>query len=293
MSESNGERLLVYDKSGELRDLNDFRNDNRMTHLYFKPELVNALFAELEARIRWDARYTGEISFLPDSSISFVTNDTTGVINAIAKDIAMLPYEAQRIWVSYNCQQGDEAPENLNIGHLQGDCDNTNAPETLFFDELMRIHYVFRNKFGALLFREHNDLEFFTRKIHRFRAVENDGLWPLTKDIVKASIKRIDKQSLIHALGEVKEGIEPLELLEELFLKYTGKKEQIVPLSVLDNQGQVDALLSSSDIEDFYECFRIDRQNSPVSQSVDLLQSVADAFKVIADDLEQHGQIVD
>lgn len=290
---SNEKTLLVYvDASGKQRDLNDFKNDHHVKRLYFKPDVMNALLATQEARIEWKEKYNGKISSSSDSPLDFSTNDT-GLINAIAKDVAMLPPPEKCIWASHSYKLNDEMWEKVKKEQnkrvqLETHYGSTQAPETLLFYTLDSINRVFRDKFEVVLFSGHDDLETFTRKIHRFRAVDEDGLRALAKDVVRRSIERMDKQNLLRALGENEADLEPLEILEKLLIKHTGDEEQMVPLFELDSLGKVGAHSESSDVENYYASLGIDRQNSHVTQGVNLLQNVANAFGVIDNDLEEY-----
>lgn len=293
MSESNNEPLLVYvGASGRQRDLNDFKNDNRVNHLYFKPEVMNALLAIQEARIEWKEKYNGKISSSSDSPLDFFTNDT-GLINAIAKDVAMLPPSEKHIWASHSYKLNDEIWEKVRQAQnkrvqLESRYGSKQAPETKLFNALESVNHVFRDKFDVVLFSGHDGLKSFTRKIHRFRAVDEDGLRALAKDVVKGSIKRMDKQNLLRALGENEADLEPLKIFEKFLVRHTGGNKQMAQLTELDNLGKMGAHSSSSDIEICYTCLNIDRQNSYVTQGVNLLQSVAEAFESIDNDLEKY-----
>src|SRR5690606_23882025 len=137
---------------------------------------------------------------------------------------------------------------------------------------------VFQKKFGTALLRDHHEIEELEPRIHRFRATDENGLRSLAKDVVKATIERINKKSLVSALGEGKSEKGTLKLLQELLEKYTEESyayRRMTPLfGVYDLRG-ADAHLSSSDIEECYARLGVDRSAPFIQQAATLIEHVA------------------
>jgi hypothetical protein len=167
---------------------------------------------------------------------------------------------------------------------------STKPPERLLPDALSWLDGVFQRKFGFPLLRQHHELEELQRRIHRFRAVDENGLRSLSKDVVKITIERIDKGSLVKALGDGKSDKGTLKLLEALLGKHTDENyahHRMAPLfGVYDLRG-ADAHLSSSDIEGCYERLSVDRSAPFIQQAAQLIMNVADAFGVTGGDLQR------
>jgi len=113
----------------------------------------------------------------------------------------------------------------------------------------------------------------------------------LAKDKVKATIERINKKSLVDALGDGKSDQGTLKLLQALLSKYTEEKyafKRMTPLfGVYDLRG-ADAHLSSSDVEECYSRLGVDRSAPLVQQAAQLIENVAEAFGVTGGDLRRH-----
>lgn len=140
--------------------------------------------------------------------------------------------------------------------------------------------------------RDHHEIEELEGRIHRFRATDENGLRSLAKDLVKATIERINKKSLVKALGEGKSDQGTLKLLQALLAKHTEEDyayKRMTPLfGVYDLRG-ADAHLSSSDVEECYARLGVDRSAPRIQQAAQLIENVAEAFGVTGGDLKRHA----
>jgi hypothetical protein len=161
----------------------------------------------------------------------------------------------------------------------------------MFHYALNWIDQVFREKFNIALLRDHHEVEELTSRIHRFRATDESGLRSLAKDLVKVSIERINKKSLIDALDDGKSDQGTLKLLQKLLEKYTDESyayKRMTPLFGAYDLRGADAHLSSSDVEDCYGRAGVNRSAPFVTQAEQLIQSVADAFGITGTELRHH-----
>lgn len=150
---------------------------------------------------------------------------------------------------------------------------------------------VFQTKFGLTLLRDHSELNELQRKIHRFRATDESSLRSLAKDIVKATIERLYKKSLINALDEGNSDKGTLKLLESLLAKYTEEDyahKQMTPLFGVYDLRNADAHLSSADVEECYKKLNVDRSAPLVSQAAMLIENIAHVFGVTGGDLNKN-----
>jgi hypothetical protein len=109
--------------------------------------------------------------------------------------------------------------------------------------------------------------------------------------LVKISIERINKKSLIEALGERKSDQGTLKLLQRLLAKYTDDDyayRRMSPLFGTYDLRGADAHLSSSDVNDCYDRVGVDRSAPLTKQAEQLIQKVADAFGITGTELRTY-----
>ena len=287
------EPLFVYvEASDKMVEISQLVHDDSARYLWFNPEVVNALLAKRGARLKWYTKDTGCISPSPSPhSLTHFGVNSLGLINVITADIARLPLWERRIWKAHNCRPDGGVSEELMKAQMECNPAESKSPELLFFKALKHIDRVFYDKFGFVLLGKHHKAVSLAKKIHRFRAIDEDELLRLAKDVVRISIERLNKESLLGALGMKQSKIRTLKLLEKLLAKYTSEDyayKQMTPLFGVYDLRQGDAHLPSSDIEDCYTRLGIDRDSPHVLQAVDLLQNVAEAFGVAGSELERH-----
>ncbi|WP_125182830.1 hypothetical protein [Minwuia thermotolerans] len=279
------------DGGGGRVDLRTLNYEEIGKYLWFKPEVINDLLSRRGAMMQWYTRNTGGVSPSPDSALHFGVNKL-GLINAYAYDVARRPLWERRIWVAHNCRPDGGVSAELMQAQMACQPASTRSPEFLIHNALSWLDNVFRAKFGATLLRDHHEIEELEGRVHRFRATDENGLRSLAKDVVKATIERINKKSLVSALEEGKSDQGTLKLLQALLAKYTEETyayERMTPLfGVYDLRG-ADAHLSSSDIEECYARLRVDRSAPLVQQAAQLIESVAEAIGVTGGDLNRHA----
>jgi hypothetical protein len=286
------EALMVQlDGGGERVDLKTLNHEEVGKYLWFKPELVNDLLSRRGATMSWYTQDTGGISPSPDWLLHFGVN-RLGLINAYAYDVARRPLWERRIWAAHNCRPDGGVSDELMQAQMACQPADTKSPEFLMHSALSWLDGVFRAKFGATLLRDHHEIEELEGRIHRFRATDENGLRSLAKDVVKATIERIDKKSLVKALGDGKSDRGTLKLLQALLAKYTDETyahRRMTPLfGVYDLRG-ADAHLSGSDVEECYARLGVDRSTPLVRQAATLIENVAEAFGVTGGDLRKHA----
>ncbi len=282
---------VTLDGGGEKVDLETLNHEEVGKYLWFKPDVVNVLLSQRGGNLTWYTKETGGVSPSPDSLIHFGVN-RLGLVNAYAYDIARLRLWERRIWVAHNCRPDGGVSEELMKAQMECAPAGSKSPEFLIQNALGWFDHVFLDVFRVPLLRDHDEVGAVVEKIHRFRAVDENGLRSLAKDIVKISIERINKKNLISALGEKKSNLGTLKLLQTLLAKHTDDDyayAQMTPLfGVYDLRG-ADAHLSSSDVEECYSRLGVDRSGPYITQACDLMMSVAVAFGITGDELKKHA----
>lgn len=288
-SEPQESLFVTVDGGGDKVDLETLNYEDVGKYLWFRPEVVNALLSRRGGHIQWYTKDTGGISPSPGGLLHFGVNKL-GSVNAYAYDVARRPLWERRIWVAHNCRPDGGVSEELLRAQMECSPASSRAPETLLHDALSWLNRVFEQKFAVTLLREHHEVDSLVAKIHRFRANDETGLRSLAKDVVKISIERIDKKSLISALGKDKSDFGTLKLLQNLLAKYTSDDyayKRMTPLfGVYDLRG-ADAHLSSSDVNECYLRIGVDRDAPFSIQATQLLKSIADAFGITGAELNK------
>ena len=290
-SEPNEFLSVTLDGGGGKVDLETLNHEEVGKYLWFRPDVVNALLSQRGGALEWYTRNTGGASASPDWLTHFGVN-RLGLVNAYAYDIARRPLWERRIWVAHNCRPDGGVCEELLKAQMECAPAGSKSPEYLLHHALRWLDHVFQEKFGVPLFREHDEVEALNERIHRFRAVDENGLRALAKDVVKLSVERINKKSLLDALGEKKSELSTLKLLQKLLAKYTSEQyayTRMTPLfGVYDLRG-ADAHLSNSDVEECYFRLGVDRRAPSVLQAADLLMSVSESFGITGSELKKHA----
>lgn len=282
---------VTIDGGGEKVDLETLNHEEVGKYLWFRPEVVNALLSQRGGVLSWYTYDTGGVSASPDWLVHFGVNKL-GLLNVYAYDIARRPLWERRIWVAHNCRPDGGVSEELLKAQMECAPARSKSPEYLFHYALRWLGDIFEDKFEASLFSEHHEVQALSARVHRFRAVDENGLRALAKDVVKLSIERINKKSLIDAIGEKNSESGTLKLLQKLLEKYTSEEyayTRMTPLFGLYDLRGTDAHLASSDVDECYSRLGVDRKVPTVIQAADLLASVAEAFGITGTELKTHA----
>ena len=289
-SEPKEDLFVSVDGSGSKVDLESLKIEDVGRYLWFKPSVVPSLLVHRGSSLEWYTRDTGGVSATPDRLIHFGVN-SLGIVNAYAYDVARLPLWERRVWVSNNCRPDGGVSSELLKAQMECKPAESEPPELMLLRALKWINMNFEDKFGLPLVRDHREVEGLSNRIHRFRATSEIGLKELAKDVVKISIERINKRSLVSALKETKSNLGTLKLLEKLLARYTDKNyacQLMSPLfGVYDLRGS-DAHLNSVDVEGCYTRIGIDPGKPLVVQGALLLEKVSDAFGVSGCVIKEH-----
>ena len=274
------ERFSVFsDASGTKEDLEGIRDEDSIKYLWFNPSLVGDLLACRGTSLKWYTAETGSLEGEPSDGVHFGVNQL-GLINALACDVASLPVWQRRIWAARNTRPDGGVCEELLMAQMKCTPADTKAPEFLVKEAVNWLKQCCEEKYKEVIFREHNEVKSLERQLHRFVALDESGLRRLSKDIVKFTIERLEKESLRRILG-VKDSIGTLKLLEKLLASVTSDdfaKLHMAPLfGVYDLRG-ADSHLASGNIECSYKRIGIDREKPYVVQGAMLLKNVANTI---------------
>lgn len=253
--------------------------------LWFKPDVIMALAHRRGGGITWYTKDTGSVHCSPDYEVQFGMNNL-GLINVYAKDIAMLPEWQEQIWVGYNISPEGGVSTELLASQVKAEPPNTQAPEKYLKIRIETVNAIAREKLNISLFREHEILPELLEKSHRFRAIDDTGLFALAKDVTRLTADSLDAiamQSIVSPPPSTKWG--SLKSLENLL----GSK--VIPDKARSITGALvgayelrlaDAHLPGEKVSEAYSLLGIDRSLPTVIQGYQLLHAcVSSLYQVI------------
>ena len=253
--------------------------------LWFKPELIMSVAHKRGGYLKWHTRETGDIGCSGDI-VHFGIN-SIGLVNAYAKDVALLPRWLRRIWVGHNVRPDGGVSEELLAAQVQAQPADTLAPEVILLPSLKKFERVFLDKFGVEILQPHHKVADLIKTSHRFRAVDESGLLRLAKDLCRLIVERLDSRVLRSLISPDKEEkVGSLKLLEKLIAtKYREDfaRTSLTPLVGLNELRLADAHLPSSDYDEAFDMVGVKRERPFVMQGRDLIYSCASALYVISD----------
>lgn len=285
------EDFLVATDAGEAKvNLESLNHETIGKYLWFDASLIPSLLAQRDGALVWYTKDTGGVSADSSSLVHFGVNQL-GYINAYAYDIARLPTWERRIWAAKNIRPDGGVSAELLSAQQECRVAPTKAPEFLLGHSMDWLDSCCQEKYGRSILRGHVELDDVERRIHRFRALDENGLRGLTKDIVKFTIERLDKKALLKALDEKKSTSGTLKLLEQLLASVTADdfaKSRVAPLFGAYDLRLADAHLSSSDIASAYTRLGVNRDDIWLRQAETVLRNVADTIGVIGTQIKRH-----
>jgi len=275
--------VVSVDAESKKVSLESLNHETIGKYLWFSPNLVGSLLANRNGVLNWYTNETGGVSADGPHGIHFGVNKL-GLINIYAYDIARLSVWERRIWVAHNIKPNGGVSAELLKAQQECRVADTKAPENLIGEAINWLRGCCEEKYQVDICKEHHEIEEIATRLHRFRAIDENGLRGLGKDIVKFTIERFDKKALKQILKLKKSDLGTLKLLQLILTSVTSEefsKNHMAPLfGAYDLRGS-DAHLASSDIEAAYTRINLDRSQPFIIQGQMLIQNVADTIGVI------------
>lgn len=154
-----------------------------------------------------------------------------------------------------------------------------------FKDNLVTLKKLANEKLGLDIFKEHDKTASLTNGIHRFRSINEDGLYSLAKDISRITADSINKPDIKKFLKiPDKENIGSLKVLEKLIAAKCDNSiahSLMSPLFGIYDLRLADAHLPSSDLSRAYNNAKIDENSAIVKQGFQMIKACADCFNDI------------
>jgi len=276
----------IIDASGR-REINTILdNEDIGRYLWFSPHVVKSILNYRGSGLRWYTGETGSIWLSPDWPTHFGLN-RLGLINVYAYDIAKLPLWQQRVWSGYNASPDGAVSAELLSSQMQTRAASTKAPEFLLPEVLNDIDAAFESWLGTPLFQKHDSVPGIINSIHRFRAVEQDGILALSKDIARLIADRIMFETLRKAASPPKNekwgSLKSLEKSLATIVAPDDARSMLTPLVGIYNLRLGDAHLPSNEIDLAFDMVGIDVEATTVEKGKQLLDSAVNALVKIRD----------
>lgn len=282
----------VVDATGNKESGTELTNGGKW--LWFKPELVTALLSYRGSFLNWYTKETGSISCAPASGIHFGMNDI-GLITVYAKDIGNLPLWQQQIWAGYNISPEGGISKELHASQVKAEPASTLAPEAFIKRVIDEINKEAQKQLNIPFFRGHNSINDIINSIHRFRAVDEKGLFSLAKDIARIIVDDIDVESLQKIAIPPKKtkwgSLKTIENLLALKIPQDEARKVLSPFVGVYELRHGDAHLPSSDIENSFNLIEIDRSLPTVIQGFQMIFACVDNLHVILRIIEKWDEI--
>lgn len=221
--------------------------------LWFSPSVIVSLSTRRGGSLKWYTSETGRVGCVPGHTVHFGINQL-GLVNVYAKDIALLPDWEQKLWSGFNVSPEGGVSEELLASQAKGTPSTTKAPEAFLKGGLARIKQISFQKFGFSIIREHDKIEEICDKYHRFRALEQDGLYALAKDLARLTADSINAQAIQKHVpppeGATWGSLKSLEKLLAKKIGPAGAKKMMDPLVGVYKLRHADAHLPSKETDE-------------------------------------------
>jgi hypothetical protein len=263
------------DASGQTQTGDELNDEDIGKYLWFRPDVVPNLLGRRGATWRWFTRETGGIELTHGYLVHFGVN-RLGLINAYAHDIGKLPEWQRRIWQGFNVAPEGGVSTELLDAQMRVKPARTLAPEKHLSDALKAVDEQFVARFGVPLFRSHASRAEISARVHRFRALTQEGVFALAKDVSRLIVEAIDIAELHRIAPPPKGGggtgsMKSLERVLATIATPTEARDALTRLVGIYELRGADAHLPSTELDEAFALAGIDRSAAPLEQGLQLL----------------------
>ena len=265
---------FIVDASGATQSADELNDEDIGKYLWFRAEVIPDLLSRRGVEWRWHSRETGSIEITPGYHVQFGVN-RLGLINAYAYDVAKLPEWQRRIWQGFNIAPDGGVSAELLSAQMRAEPAETLAPEAYIWQATSDVDEEFAARFGRRLFRSHPSRSEISSTIHRFRALDQQGVYALAKDVSRLIVEAIDTSAL-HKLAPPEQGggtgsMRSLERVLRMIAAPEKAREVLTHLVGIYELRGADAHLPSSDLNDAYRLAGVDKSAAPLEQGLQIL----------------------
>jgi hypothetical protein len=276
----------IINAAGQRSPNSVLKHEDVGRYLWFDPRVMQALIGRRGGGLQWYTEQTGSVWASPDWQTHFGLN-RLGLLNVYAYDIARLPVWQQRIWGGYNISPDGAVSNELLNAQMKARPARSIAPESRLPDVLNELDMAVHEWLGAPLFQKHDAVVDIVRSVHRFRALEQDGILILSKDVARLTADRIAVATLRKiAVPPKNERWGSLTSLEHALASIVSPgdaRKLLTPLVGLYGLRVGTAHLPSRRIEESYDLVGINPKANPIDQGRQLLEITVTALANIRD----------
>jgi hypothetical protein len=248
--------MFVIDADGSKSTLDVLEEESRW--LWFSPDIVNEILKRPNSYIKWHTEDTGKLATSILHSVHFGMNDI-GLINVNIGDLVRMPESQLKIWASFNVTPDGKVSKELLMSQVSARPAETFSPEKDLFELLKFLNKVFNAAYNEDLFRDHNLLNEYWRRINRFKACDKDGLILLCKELRRFIIERINDDVLKKLRPSDPKELGSIKRIERMLNDFGYKGREITaPLVGINELRQADAHLPSDKLESSFKLAEID-----------------------------------
>ncbi len=266
---------FIVDSSGQRQTGDELDCEDIGKYLWFRPDVVPNLLARRGTKWRWFTRETGKIELSLGYGVHFGVN-RLGLINAYAYDIGKLPEWQKRIWQGFNiAPEGGVSGELLDVQQRVRPASSL-APESHLSEALEAVDKQFLARFSVPLFRSHSSRADISASIHRFRALDQQGVFALAKDISRVIVEAIETSEL-HKIAPPPKGgggtgsMKSLERVLATITTPTDARDALTNLVGIYELRGADAHLPSPELDEAFRLAGVDKSAAPLEQGLQLL----------------------
>lgn len=259
-------------------------------YLWFKPTLVQTILGYPKAILGWYTEDTGQLGLM-GRGVHFGIN-SEGFINVYAKDIALLPEDDKKIWVSHNISPEGGVSKELLQSQMEARPANTQAAEVLLIQSMKYLDQTFDKKWNNKLFFFHSQAGEIQRKIHRFQAIDLAGVCVLAKEMTKFIIERFNYGLLKSLTPNLDKNTGSLKRIEQILYNHRLKgRELLAPLVGVYELRKADAHLASEDFKEALKLVEVNDDLGYIMLGKGMILKVAERLYFIAKLLSERNII--
>lgn len=264
--------FFVTDSSGKTESRRTLGKGSRW--LWFKPAVINTLLSVRGSSLNWYTKDTGGVECSPGHSVHFGIN-RIGLVNVLTKNIGLLSDWQQKLWAGDNVAPDGKVSAELLMSQMEARPASTQAPEQYLSRGIDFLNTIIQQDYGFSIFKEHAETDQIFTRAHRFRAVDNYGLFELAKDLYRLTGERIDSAKIKKIVKPKKDDkwgqLKSLEKLLALKINDETASKLLSPLWGIYTLRKADAHLPSEDIDGAYGLCGIDIHQPMVIQGYQLI----------------------
>ena len=202
-----------------------------------------------------------------------------------------MPEWQQQIWAGFNIAPEGGISKELHASQVKAEPAPTLAPEAFIERVITEINEEAKKQLDIRFFRGHHSISEIIKSINRFRAINENGLFSLAKDIARIIVDDIDIESVQKIAVPPKNtkwgSLKTIENLLALKISSENARKILSPIVGVYELRHGDAHLPSSDIENSFRLIQIDRSLPYVTQGYQMIYACVDNLYIILRILEK------